>query len=164
MGARTRSVLLFIDVDMTLCDSSPVDRLLPSDPKDGRDPAAFVPWLEAISRTNFDPMPGAYRMVRALLEEFNPITVILTNRAESIRAPTRIWIDHHFPMLRDAELSMRSILDLGMARDSKMARIHPYRDLHPMRAVYVLDDDPDMMAACEKPSDRFILAGDEREA
>jgi hypothetical protein len=152
-----RRVVLFLDVDGTLCDSSSADHLLPSVSTH----EAHGPWLEHLAKTNFDPMPGACKQVKALVHSLNPAAiVVITGRSELVRTHTRIWLDHHFPMLQGSDLSMRALRDDGPSHTSKINRLKSYRSIWQGSAICVVDDDPKMIEACEYEHDLFVPVGE----
>lgn len=138
--AALPTLLLALDVDGTLCDSSDLADLFEED---------YETWCAAVVRLDTLPVAGA---VHALAELPAIPTVIVTSRAEHLRDETRRWLDHHFPRLTTARLFMRANDDERQGWEVKRDLLEAVRR---SSRVFIVDDDGQVMQAL-RPGDVFI--------
>lgn len=142
-------MLIVLDVDSTLCDSSAAAELLPADATAPKE--AFEPWRQKIYNTNFPPVEGAQSYLNILIgrwDQDEPLEfALLTGRGQDMKERTLNWVKEHFPNVykklvwpsfRDADNG-----DLNKGHISKGMRLKQKR-LHD-QSVWVFDDDSEMM-------------------
>lgn len=132
-----KNALLFVDIDMTVCDTSAQDCFLPEIPNGE---SSFMNWEEMIAKIDHPPHAAGVEEVMRLSEQHGK-TVFLTGRSVRLAAATKAWMARHLPELSKNEYSFRPVGDIMSTVDSKIRRIRAICRAYGYQRATIIDDD-----------------------
>lgn len=141
-------MILFLDFDGTICDSSHSKHLYPKD-AEGRvlseapNHPSWKPWTDAILANSGIPIPKNILQAKEFLKVGT--IVLMTARGHALRSTTRDWLQVHCPDLIIRTDSFRDAHDYHPPHYSKVRRMLALMvGWEKMEQYACMDDDPNM--------------------